>query len=83
MALTYEEAAQRRDSYNYVYGTVLRGLLQEESVNIQAYLDYVHDIPVEKYLNPDPQLVALLAKILLRKYIFINSYRTILVDAEP
>lgn len=73
--LTYEGASQKRDHYNETYGTVLRGLLQEETVDIEAYLEFVHDIPVEEYLDPNPDLGRMLAAIPLRKFIFTNSYR--------
>jgi len=76
LGITYEEAAQRRDRYNAKYGTVVRGLLQEEAVDVDAYLEFVHDIPVTKYLEPNPQLAKMLAEIPLRKFIFTNSYRT-------
>lgn len=75
LGLSYEEASRRRGYYNYVYGTVIRGLLQEEAVDIDEYLSYVHDIPVGEYLLPNPELNRALARIPLRKYIFTNSYR--------
>lgn len=75
LGLTYEEATERRAYYNQVYGTVLRGLLQEETVDIQAYLEHVHNIPVEQFLSPNPQLKQILPAIPLKKYIFTNSYR--------
>ncbi len=75
LKLTYEEATERRAYYNQVYGTVLRGLLQEETVDIQAYLEQIHDIPVQDYLSPNPRLQQILPAISLKKYIFTNSYR--------
>jgi len=75
LELTYEEATARRAHYNFQYGTVLRGLLQEESVDIEEYLDFIHDIPVSEYLEPNPELAHCLSKLPLHKYIFTNSYR--------
>lgn len=73
--LNYEEATQKRAYYNAVYGTVIRGLLQEEAVDIDDYLNFVHNIPVAQFLDPNPELAQLLAQIPLRKFIFTNSYR--------
>ncbi len=75
LGLTYEEATERRAYFNYTYGTVLRGLLQEEAVDIDSYLEFVHDIPVEAFIRPNPELDACLSKLQLKKYIFTNSYR--------
>ncbi len=74
MGLTYEEATERRAHYNYTYGTVLRGLLQEESVDIDAYLDFIHDIPVHQYIEPAPNLAHCLKNLRMKRYIFTNSY---------
>ncbi len=71
---TYEEASQKRDHYNETYGSALRGLLQEETVDIESYLSFVHDIPVSKFLQPNSELAEMLAHIPLRKFIFTNSY---------
>lgn len=73
--LTYEEATDKRAYYNYRYGTVLRGLLQEETVDVEIYLEFVHDIPVADFLIPNPPLGQALARLSLKKYIFTNSYR--------
>lgn len=75
LGLTYEEATERRAYFNYTYGTVLRGLLQEEAVDIQNYLDFVHDIPVDEYIQPNSELDECLSRLQMKKYIFTNSYR--------
>ena len=75
LGLSYEEAAERRLYFNRKYGTVLRGLLQEEVVDIEAYLNFVHDIPVEGFIEPNPDLQHALSVLSQRKYIFTNSYR--------
>ncbi len=75
LGLTYEDATERRAYFNYTYGTVLRGLLQEESVDIDDYLEFVHDIPVADYIQPNPKLAACLETLPMEEYIFTNSYR--------
>ena len=74
-ALDFEAADQKRLYYNKMYGTVLRGLLQEETVDIGHYLTYIHEVPVQEFLGPSAELARVLADIPLRKYIFTNSYR--------
>jgi putative hydrolase of the HAD superfamily len=74
-ALFFEAANQKRLYYNKMYGTVLRGLLQEETVDIGHYLTYIHEVPVHDFLRPSAELSRVLAEIPLRKYIFTNSYR--------
>ncbi len=75
LQLSKTETTARRHYYNNNYGSVIRGLLQEETVDIDAYLDYVHEVPVAQYLDPNPQLVEVLKTVPLRKFIFTNSYR--------
>jgi len=75
LGLTYEEATERRAYYNYTYGTVLRGLLQEEAVDIDEYLEFVHDIPVTEYIRPNAALSECLQTLPMHKFIFTNSYR--------
>lgn len=55
------------------YGTTLRGLQNEYSVDIDAYLDYVHDVPLETILQPNPKLDLILSKISQRKWVFTNA----------
>lgn len=55
------------------YGTTLRGLQAEYSVDMDYYLDYVHDIPVESILSPDPNIDRLLQLFPQKKVIFTNA----------
>ena len=55
------------------YGTTLRGLQSEYSVDMDAFLDYVHDVPLEEVLKPSPALVYMLQNLHHRKVIFTNS----------
>lgn len=69
-------AGDQRHYYNETYGTVLRGLIQEESIDVGAFLAEVHDVPVADMLQPNPELAKMLANIPLHRYIFTNSYKT-------
>jgi putative hydrolase of the HAD superfamily len=59
--------------YYNTYGTTLRGLEINHGIDAHDYLDYVHDIPIEKLLEPDPHLRQVLASYPQRKVIFTNS----------
>ena len=71
--LAPEEAAALRQDYLRRYGTTLAGLLAEGKVDADAYLAYVHDIPVERWLRPNPALARMLDTIPLRKVVFTNA----------
>jgi len=70
-----EEASRLREVYIHRYGTTLGGLLAERAreVDVEDYLAFVHDVPVEAYLRPDPALRAMLTAIPLRRVVFTNS----------
>jgi putative hydrolase of the HAD superfamily len=65
--------ATLQKKYYVEYGTTLRGLQHHHPINPQDYLQFVHDIPVQHYLQPDPPLRALLRSLPQRKWIFTNS----------
>ena len=68
-----EEVSTLRRHYYESYGTTLRGLQLHHQVNANDYLAYVHDLPLEDYIHPDPQLHQLLSSLSLRKWIFTNA----------
>lgn len=55
------------------YGTTLRGLQLNQQVDTRDYLNYVHDVPVREYLQPDPELRALLLALPQSRWVFTNS----------
>ncbi len=62
-----------REKYFREYGTTLRGLQINHQVDMDDYLAYVHDVPLEQYLRPDPRLRAALEALPARKFIFTNA----------
>jgi pyrimidine 5'-nucleotidase len=62
-----------RHSYYEKYGTTLRGLQIHHSIDADEFLDYVHDLPIEEMIQPDPELRVLLLNLPKRKFIFTNS----------
>jgi putative hydrolase of the HAD superfamily len=64
-----------RKSYLERYGTSLRGLLADYQIDAEDYLDFVHDVPIETLIQPNPALGEMLAKLPQQKWIFTNSSR--------
>ena len=76
LGLSMEDAKALRRHYYTAYGTTMAGLVREHpEVDIDVYLDYVHDVDVAHYLAPNPALKAMLADLRVRKVIFTNSIR--------
>jgi len=73
LGLSPDEAAALRQAYLHKYGTTLGGLLAEHEVDADAYLEFVHDVPVEARLRPDPALAQMLDAIPLHKVVFTNA----------
>ncbi len=62
-----------RKFYLENFGTALNGLRHDYDIDADDYLQYVHDLPLDHYLKPDPALEAMLSRIQLEKVIFTNS----------
>jgi putative hydrolase of the HAD superfamily len=62
----------REDYYNH-YGTTLRGLQIHYGVQAEEYLNFVHDLPLKNYLQPNPALRKILLSIHKKRWIFTNS----------
>lgn len=73
MHFSVEEVAQLRQHFLDVYGTTLRGLQVEHQINSDEYLHYVHDIPLEQYIGPDPGLAAMLRTLKRPRWVLTNS----------
>ncbi len=74
LGLSEAEAAEIKRHYYTTYGTTLRGLEQHYGpVEIDDYLQFVHDVGVERYLRFDAALDAALARLHVPKVIFTNS----------
>ena len=64
-----------REHYYINYGTTLRGLQIHYGIQAQDYLNYVHDLPLHEYLEPDPELRTMLLSIPKKRWVFTNSDR--------
>lgn len=62
-----------RRHYFETYGTTLRGLMTHYAVDADDFLAFVHDLPVESIVRPDPELRPLLMSLPQPKFIFTNA----------
>ncbi|HBX68208.1 MAG TPA: pyrimidine 5'-nucleotidase [Chloroflexi bacterium] len=73
MKIPEAEIPPLREHYFLHYGTTLRGLQIHHGISMQDYLNFVHDLPLHEYLQPDPALRDLLLSLPQRRWIFTNS----------
>jgi putative hydrolase of the HAD superfamily len=71
--LTWQEASDLRRDYLHQYGTTMGGLMAEHDIDVGEYLEFVHDIRVEDYLEPYLALEEMLEEIPLRKVVYTNA----------
>ena len=64
-----------RQEYLRKYGSTMRGLMIHHNLNAEDFLEYVHDVGVEKRLSPNPLLEGLLKSINLEKGIFTSGHK--------
>lgn len=62
-----------REVYYGRYGSSVGGVLQHCQVDAGEFLEFIHDLPVERYLSYDPRLDELLNALPGHKYIFTNA----------
>ncbi len=73
MGFSPAEAAARRRQYLAAFGTTLNGLRRDYHVDPHDYLAFVHDVPLARFLRPDPALDAMLDRLPPTKIIFTNA----------
>ena len=73
LGLSWDVIPAMRRTYYETYGTTLRGLQIHYQVDADEYLDYVHDLPLETYLRPDPKLRTMLSGLPQQLWIFTNA----------
>lgn len=72
-SLPPEEARALQIRYWNEYGTTLRGLYLERHIDPSEYLRFVHDVPLNDFIGPDPRLRAVLESIPHEKVILTNA----------
>ena len=75
LGIPTSQVPELRKRYYRRYGTTSRGLYLHHHLDVHDYLVYVHDLPVEEYLSPDPLLDEVLDGIEAEKAVFTNSPR--------
>ncbi len=73
LGLSREAIPELRHDYFVNYGTTLRGLQAHFGIDQQDYLDFVHNLPLDEYLQPEPILRETLLSIPHKRWIFTNS----------
>lgn len=73
LRVTRAEAEALRLRYREQYGAALNGLIAEFATGTDDYLRYVHDLALDQYLQPDPALNGMLARLPLPKAILTNA----------
>lgn len=67
------DVSRMRDDFLRSFGTTLNALRRFYDVDPDEYLDFVHDIPIDRYLQPHPELDRMLERMEMRKIIFTNA----------
>jgi len=73
LGLPQDQIPEIRRVYYQTYGTTLRGLQKHHQVDADDYLQYVHDLPLESYIQPNPALRQMLLGLPQRRFIFTNA----------
>jgi putative hydrolase of the HAD superfamily len=73
MNLPEEIVPELRKELFLKHGTTMRGLEARYRIDEQDFLDFVHDLPLKEYLEPDPLLRSTLELYPQRKVIFTNA----------
>ena len=67
-----DEAKRVQKAHFHAHGTTLAGLMKDHRVDPHEFLDDVHAIPLDR-VNRDERLVAALARLPGRKFVFTNG----------
>ena len=73
LGIDSQEVVALRRRYFEKYGTTGRGLYLDYGLDVQDYFEFVHDLPVEELLQPDPRLDDMLGSLEEEKVIFTNA----------
>jgi putative hydrolase of the HAD superfamily len=73
LGIPTEEAQALRKYYFHTYGTTLRGLQKHHHVDVDEYLNFVHNLPLHDYLKADPEVSKMISALPQRKFIFTNA----------
>ena len=73
MGFPPEQIETLREKYFQEFGTTLRGLQANYQVDMEDYLAFVHNVPLQPPLHPDPVQRAVIERLPGRRFIFTNA----------
>jgi putative hydrolase of the HAD superfamily len=73
LGIAPDAAARLRKDYRRRYHLTICGLMAERGVDPEEFMSFVHDVPVEEHLSPDPELRGLLEEIPCRRAVLTNG----------
>lgn len=73
MGIPEDQIGTLREKYFMEYGTTLRGLQANHEIDTEDFLAFVHDLPLQDYLTPNPILRDVIASLPTRNLIFTNA----------
>jgi len=73
MNIPADEIPKLREKYYLQYGTTLYGLRKHHKINVDDFLAYVHNLPLGRYLTPNPAQRSVIASLPTRNLIFTNA----------
>ncbi len=73
LGIPAEEASPMRQQYLEQYGTTLLGLHHHYDLDVGEFLNFVHDLPLRDYIQPNPELRTIIEALPARKFIFSNA----------
>ncbi|MBN2555298.1 MAG: pyrimidine 5'-nucleotidase [Anaerolineales bacterium] len=73
LSIPIEQIHTLRKAYLDQYGTTLAGLMDNGVVDPHDYLDYVHDVSLHTYIEPNPSLSHMLQSLPQKKIVFTNA----------
>ena len=68
-----QQVSEIREQYFLKYGSTLSGLMANDEVDPTEFLAYVHVVPIDQFIQPDPKLQKILSEIPQPKWILTNS----------
>lgn len=71
--ISMQRANELRMQYFKSYGTTLNGLRIHHNVDPLDYLNFVHDVPIDSFLQPNHELREMLAHLDQKRVIFTNA----------
>lgn len=73
MGFSPDEIPKLRENYYLEYGTTLRGLQANHEIDVEDYLAFVHDIPLENFIQPNQRLCKIISSLGTQNLIFTNA----------